>query len=241
LEIQRATLETCAEATGTVVVIDVLRAFTTAAYAFAAGAADITLVADIEEAFALRQRDPDLLLAGEVYGLPVEGFDYGNSPSAFLNTDLSGRRLVQRTSAGTQGVVLSQKADTLLAASLCCAQATVEYIRGHPLQPITLVITGARPADPADEDAACADYLEALLTGGKPDRAEIARRVRESQVAAKFLDPASPNFPSADLDCAVDIDRFDFALAVERRAGRLVMEAGKPTFSARLSLGENSQ
>jgi 2-phosphosulfolactate phosphatase len=224
LEIQRATLDTCAEASGTVVVIDVLRAFTTAAYAFAAGAADITLVADIEEAFALRERDPDLLLAGEVYGLPITGFDYGNSPSAFLEVDLSGRRLVQRTSAGTQGVVLSRKADTLLAASLCCVGATVEYIRRHAVPPISLVITGARPADPADEDVACADYLEALLMGHTPDRTEIARRVRESQVAGKFLDPASPNFPAADLDCAVDIDRFDFALPVERRDGQLVME-----------------
>jgi 2-phosphosulfolactate phosphatase len=59
LEIQRATLDTCAQATGTVVVIDVLRAFTTAAYAFAAGAADITLVGATEEAFALRERNPD--------------------------------------------------------------------------------------------------------------------------------------------------------------------------------------
>jgi 2-phosphosulfolactate phosphatase len=73
LEIHRATLDTCAQATGTVVVIDVLRAFTTAAFAFAAGAADITLVGAIEEAFALRERNPDLLLAGEVYGLPIEG------------------------------------------------------------------------------------------------------------------------------------------------------------------------
>jgi 2-phosphosulfolactate phosphatase len=168
LEIHRATLDTCAQATGTVVVIDVLRAFTTAAFAFAAGAADITLVGAIEEAFALRERNPDLLLAGEVYGLPIESFDYGNSPSAFLDADLSGRRLVQRTSAGTQGVVRSQNADTLLASSLCCARATVDTIRRHPGQPITLVITGARPDDPADEDAACADYLEALLTGQKP-------------------------------------------------------------------------
>jgi 2-phosphosulfolactate phosphatase len=228
LKIQRATLDTCAEATGTVVVIDVLRAFTTAAYAFAAGAADITLVADIKEAFALRERDPSLLLAGEVYGLPIEGFDYGNSPSAFLGADLSGRRLVQRTSAGTQGVVRSQKADTLLAASLCCAGATVDIIRRHPMPPITLVITGARPGDPADEDVACADYLEALLAGQEPDRAEITRRVRKSPVAAKFLDPAAPNFPSADLDCAVDIDRFDFALLVRRREGQLVMEAVRP-------------
>ena len=38
MKIHYATLESCHDATGTVVVIDVLRAFTTAAYAFAAGA-----------------------------------------------------------------------------------------------------------------------------------------------------------------------------------------------------------
>ena len=40
--VQRATLQNCHTAAGTVVVIDVLRAFTTAAYAFDAGAEDIT-------------------------------------------------------------------------------------------------------------------------------------------------------------------------------------------------------
>ena len=50
--------------------------------------------------------------------------------------------------------------------------------------------------------------------------------VRESQVAGKFLDPADPRFPSADLDCAVNIDRFDFALPVRRQEGQLVMEPG---------------
>jgi len=40
------------EATGHVVVIDVLRAFTTAAYAFAAGIEEIELVATPEEALA---------------------------------------------------------------------------------------------------------------------------------------------------------------------------------------------
>jgi 2-phosphosulfolactate phosphatase len=216
-----------------VIVIDVLRAFTTAAYAFAAGAVDITLVAEVEQAFALREGNPDLVLMGEVKGLPIQGFDYGNSPAAFLERDLSGHHLVQRTSAGTQGVVRSRKADILLGASLCCARATADYVRHRPGSPVTMVITGARPDDPAgtirldrpgDEDAACADYLEALLRDQTPDLEKIIRRVRESQTGRKFLDPAVPYLPAADLDCALKVDRFDFALPIRRRNGLLVME-----------------
>ena len=58
MKIQQATLATCSEATGTVVAIDVIRAFTTAAFAFAAGAQDILLVGEVQEALALRQRFP---------------------------------------------------------------------------------------------------------------------------------------------------------------------------------------
>ena len=224
MEITRATLETCADATGTVVVIDVLRAFTTAAYAFAAGVVDITLVTGVEDAFARRRQNPELTLVGEVRGLPIEGFDYGNSPSAFLRRDFSGRRLVQRTSAGTLGVVRSRNADTLLAASLCCARATARYIRQNPGSSITLVATGVRPGDSGDEDEACADYLEALLTDEAINQTEIVRRVRGSGAARKFLDPAASEFPLADLECALNVDRFDFALLVRRRNDLLVME-----------------
>jgi phosphosulfolactate phosphohydrolase-like enzyme len=53
IDFRRATLETCSQATGTVVAIDVLRAFSTAAYAFDAGARDITLVSTVAQALAL--------------------------------------------------------------------------------------------------------------------------------------------------------------------------------------------
>ena len=224
MEIRRATLDTCAEATGTLVVIDVLRAFTTAAYAFAAGAADILLVGTVEEALALRAANPGSLVMGEVHGRPPEGFEFGNSPSAFLQRDLSGRRLIQRTSAGTQGVVRSQNADTLLPASLRVAGATVDYLRQRAAETITLVITDSRPGGWGAEDEACADYLEALLKGEEPDRAEIVGRVRGSRTAGLFLDPASSAFPPSDVDCAVDIDRFHFAMLVRRQNDLLVME-----------------
>jgi 2-phosphosulfolactate phosphatase len=223
VDIRRATLATCAEASGTVVVIDVVRAFTTAAYALAAGALDLTLVASVEEAFALRAEQPGVLLMGEVDGWPIAGFDFGNSPSALVERDLSGCHLVQRTSAGTQGVVLSRQADILLAASLVCASATAGYIRRHAPASLTFVITGVHSGRSGDEDAACADLIEALLKEEQPDVAEIARRVRASEAGQLFSDPANAAFPPADLACAVDIDRFDFAMRVERREGRLIM------------------
>ncbi len=75
------TNENCHTANGVVVIIDVLRAFSTAAYAFGAGAESITLVADADEALSLKTQRPDALIMGEVHGVKPEGFDFGNSPT----------------------------------------------------------------------------------------------------------------------------------------------------------------
>ena len=124
MEIKRATLDNTGDETDTVVVIDVLRAFTTAAYAFDLGVYEIILVSGIDKAFQLRDRFPDALLIGEADGIPVEGFDLGNSPTHLTNTDLQDRRLIHRSTAGTQGVVRSANACNILATGLCCARAT---------------------------------------------------------------------------------------------------------------------
>ncbi|MBU0491540.1 MAG: 2-phosphosulfolactate phosphatase [Chloroflexi bacterium] len=225
MRISRASLDTCSEATGTVVVIDVLRAFTTAAFAFAAGAREILLVSTVAEALALRARLPGALAMGEVDGLPVAGFDLGNSPAALIDRDLTGRRLIQRTSAGTQGVVRSVRADVLLASSLCCASATARYIRARAPDTVTFVLTGLWPGGWGDEDAAGADYIAALLRGERPDIPTIVRRVQASRAAQAFADPARPEFPAADLACSVAVDRFDLAMPVTRQGDRLVMRA----------------
>lgn len=223
LEVQRATLKTCAEATGTVIVIDVLRAFTTAAFAFDAGAEGITVVAEVEEAFALREEHPEWLIVGERAGLPVEGFDFGNSPAAMVGQDLRGRHLVQRTSSGTQGVVRSKNADRILAASLCCARATAMYVLERFPQRVTMVITGSHADGLGDEDQACADYLEALMRGSPIDRGRIIERVRASRAAQKFADPERPQFSPVDVDYAVDMDRFPFAMVARPKGDQHVM------------------
>ncbi len=219
----RATLADCDAAAGAVVVIDVLRAFTTAAHAFASGAREILLVATVEEAFALRERIPGSLIVGEVDAWPVPGFDLPNSPAAVAGLDLGGRCLIQRTSAGTQGVCRAPRDVPLFAASLCNAVATGRQLAALGIPTVTLVETGRHDGDTADEDRACADLLEALLAGASPDRRAIAARIRQAPAARKFADPARPEFPAEDLLLAAEIDRFDFAMRVSWRGGLPVL------------------
>jgi 2-phosphosulfolactate phosphatase len=211
-----------------VIVVDVIRAFTVAAYAFAAGARDVLLVGTEEEAVVLRERTPGAWTMGEVDGLKPESFDLGNSPAALVGLDLAGRRLIQRTSAGTQGVVRSSPyADTLLACSLCCASATARYVRDRSPETVSFVITGIHAGveeNDGDEDLACADYVEALLRGEAPDTKAVVQRVLGSYVARMFHDPARPEYPADDLLYCVDVDRFDFAMHVVRQDDLLVMK-----------------
>ena len=90
LEIRRVYLPDAQEARGVVIVIDVIRAFTVAAYALAGGASRLWLVRTTDEAFALRQRAPQALLAGEIGGRLIPGFDYNNSPSLMAAGNIKG-------------------------------------------------------------------------------------------------------------------------------------------------------
>jgi 2-phosphosulfolactate phosphatase len=133
---------------GVVVAVDVLRAFTTAAYAFAAGASEIWLTAGVEEALTLGREIPGALVMGEDHGRRPAGFDLSNSPVEVARADVEGRVLVQRTSAGTQGVIAATGAERLFAASLVCASVTATAITNAGLGAPTYVITGRFPATP---------------------------------------------------------------------------------------------
>lgn len=220
-------LETCHEATGVVVVVDVIRAFTNAAVVFSRGATEIYPVKGVEEALRLKEQTPNSLACGEVGGLPPEGFDFGNSPSQTSLLDLTGKTIIQRTGAGTQGIVRSVNARTMLAASLVVSGATVKYIRNLAPDSVTFVITG-ESYNGGEEDFACAEYLQALLNGEHPDPKPYVDRVFHSRDALLHLDPNQTAFPRSDLDYCTEIDAFDFAMLVTQPNGRHVMRAIKP-------------
>jgi 2-phosphosulfolactate phosphatase len=168
------------------------------------------------------------LACGEVGGIPPEGFDFGNSPAQTDTLDLSGRVIIQRTGAGTQGIVRSMNGNTIFATSLVVANATVLHILKHMPESVCFVITGQFSEGSGDEDLACAEYLELLLKGKQPNPAPYINRVYKSRDALFHLDPNFPAFPKSDLEHCTSIDAFDFAMPVIRENGRFVMRAAKP-------------
>lgn len=223
MNIHRATLKNCDQFTGTVVVVDVIRAFTTAAVAFAKGATEIILVGEVSEALAVRDELIGSLVMGEVGGVKPREFDYGNSPSELSQVDLTGIRIIQRTTAGTQGVVRSKKADRLVTGSFINAKATAQYLRNENSTDITFVITGNHSGYDGAEDFAYADYMEELLKGNEPDPEPFLSAVRNSNWGKCIGDPTRPEFPAADLDFILGINRFNFAMPINREGTRLVM------------------
>jgi len=213
-----------------VVVIDVLRSFSTAAYAFAAGAREIYAVETIAEAHRLKQALPQALTTGAVGGGdPVPGFDFGNSPTAFQHIDLSGKTLIQSTAAGVRGLMRFGHARALFAGSLVCARATAAAILALQPAEVAFVITGEWVDRDGDEDIACADYLEALLKGETPDPAPFAQRVSDSDFGRRFTETGNSHLPASDLALCAQVDRFDFSLPVIRQDGHLLLMAESAT------------
>lgn len=222
--------------TGPVVAIDVIRAFTTSAYAFAAGARHIYLVAGVDDALAFKAANPGAVAMGEDHGLRPDGFDLPNSPVRAAGADLDGRVVVQRTSAGTRGVVAAVAASRLWCASLVCASATAAAVSAAGLGAPTYVITGRfpdRPDHQGADDRLTASYIESVRLGERPDPDKVGRLVASSDEARRTLALGPEHVDPDDIAYATDVDRFDFAMEVIRdplglRLDRVEVDGPRP-------------
>lgn len=217
-------IEGAQAARGVAIVIDVFRAFTTAAVAFDKGVDKIILVASPEEALDLRRQGAGQLCIGEVNGIKPEAFDFGNSPYEMSQAGpLTGQTLIQSTQAGTVGVsTAAAHADPIYLGSFVMAGAIVKAI--HALNPplVTIVAMGVKTLHRSDEDEQCALYLRNRLQGRRPDPEAVRQLVLAGHETLKFDDPTKPQYHPQDRDMALQIDQYDFALRVTREDGLLV-------------------
>lgn len=220
-------IEGAKRAEGTVVIIDVYRAFTTAAVAFKRGAEKIILVAEVEEALELRNQGKGELCFGEVGGARPDGFDMGNSPFELSQSDVVGKTLIQSTRAGTVGVSMAKNATQIYVASLVIAKATAEAICNDNPRLVTIVAMGNQGEVKTDEDEQCAFYLRNLIEGRYQDREAIRTLVVNSRWSENFDDLNQPHFHPRDREIALQLDSIPFYIKVSREEGLLVARPGE--------------
>lgn len=211
------------DATGTAVIIDVFRAFTTAAVALGNGAGKIVMVDDLDEARRLREEGVGSRCLGERGGIAPEGFDFGNSPHEIRDICFDGETLIQTTTNGTRGIHAAARAERVYAGAFVTAAATARVIRSGPAQPVSLIAMGDGGRRRTDEDEMCALYLRALLCGRQPDR-EALRALILGQADLKDTRDLS----AEDVAACLAADTVPFAIRVQREDGLWIARAEHP-------------
>jgi 2-phosphosulfolactate phosphatase len=206
------------KAKGVAVIIDVFRAFSVGCYAFDGGAVRIIATSEIEHAFQLKKIYKNSVLIGERNEKPIDGFDFGNSPTEIIRTDLDGKTVIHTTSAGTQGLINAVNADLVITGSFVNAGAIVRYIKAVGPVNVTLVAMGYRAAISAEEDLLCAE----MIAAGLNDRADFSeKRISDLQYTSgkRFFNKENINFsPPTDFFLCTYKDRFNFVMKAEPRS-----------------------
>jgi 2-phosphosulfolactate phosphatase len=201
----------------------------------------------LETTQALREISAEPLLGGERGGLPIDGFDLGNSPSEFTAETVAGRTVVFTTTNGTKALLVCTVAQRVLMGSFVNFSAVLKELNGE--LPIHLLCAGTRDRV-TREDVLFAGSLVEKLAGtiveedAINDGARIARDVwchamdglhppgrranqrlfealRESQGGRNLINVGLER----DINDAADFDRYNFAPLFEAAHWRIVKAA----------------
>jgi 2-phosphosulfolactate phosphatase len=221
---------------GLTVVIDVLRATTTLVHALAAGCCSVRPCVEVDEARSLADsmRAGRVLLAGERNGLPIDGFDLGNSPRRFTPRVCHGMTLVFTTTNGTRALGRCTGAARTLVAAFVNYSAVCEQLR-HERRPVSIVCAGT-DGDVTLEDTllagALVDFLHEQGNVRLNDGARLAWDCFETHgrclQGALELSQGGQALKRLgfceDIEAAARVD--EFALVPELRADPLRVEVG---------------
>lgn len=194
------------------IVVDVLRASSTIVTLLEKGCRSVYTVSSVSDAWSLARKN-GLLIGGERNGLPLRGFDFGNSPSELQGMRLEGAGVVMTTTNGTRVVKRAAFSRAVLIgcflnASACCRRG-LELARERDTG-VGVICAGEKGKFVLD-DACCAGYLVKTLQQ-TAKAMEIELLLSDSARAAMRLFDSYPDIRSCFLDSA---------------SGRRLVEIGK--------------
>ena len=219
----------------TCVVFDVLRATTTMLAAFHNGARAIKPVSTIAEALQERQRDPDILLAGERNGVRIDSaltggvdFDLGNSPREMVSEIVRDRDIATTTTNGTRAIRAAANAvDTLIASFGNLAATTERLAKASPAR-IIVVCSGTGENSCLEDSCGAGALVRRLMEGLErfelADSAIMAASIYDG-VADNLLEGISRatnagrllSLPelAGDVEWSLRLDQFDMVPALD--------------------------
>jgi 2-phosphosulfolactate phosphatase len=152
---------------GVAVVIDVLRATTTIIHALAAGCTAVRPCAEVEEARALagEMRAGRVILGGERDGVPLRGFDLGNSPREYTLEVCRGSTVVLTTTNGTRALLRAAEAARVLVAGFVNYSAVCEQLR-QEARPLHILCAGTGGAVTLEDTLLAGALIEFLCETG---------------------------------------------------------------------------
>ena len=170
------------------VVIDVLRATTTIAWALHNGAEAIQAFADLPslEAAAAAWPAERRLRAGERGGAMVEGFDLGNSPLAVTPDRVGGKRIFLSTTNGTRSLDRVRAVPLLVTACLPNRTAVARRLLEQGVQTVWIVGSGWEGAYSL-EDTLAAGAVAAAVSALAGAGAAAVQPGNDEMVAALAL------------------------------------------------------
>ncbi|MAW21063.1 MAG: 2-phosphosulfolactate phosphatase [Flavobacteriales bacterium] len=116
-----------ADERSTVVIIDILRATSVISTAFELGIEAVIPVQTVKEALTYKNKE-NHIIAAERNTLKIKGFDYGNSPYHYINSDIKGKTLVLTTTNGTKAIHLA-KSHKVITASFLNINIVAKYLQ----------------------------------------------------------------------------------------------------------------
>ena len=215
-------IEDASKAKGLVVVIDVVRAFTSACFAINQGAEKIIPVVDLRIAYKLKKENPSFILMGERGGLKQPGFDFGNSPAQIQNENFSNKTVIFTTTHGTQAILtaLKAKAKEIITGAFVNTDAVVNYIKKRKPQVVSLFSTDTSGKD--NEDMMFAKYVRGCLQNKPLGFEKIRNNLKKHPHAYRFLVKPMTKFAQRDFHLCLELNRFNFVLKAQKDKDNLL-------------------
>jgi len=161
-----------------VVVVDVLRATSAITTALHCGVKEIIPVSSVEEARAYKAQG--YLAGAEREGEVVEGFDFGNSPYAYMDPAMQGKTVVLTTTNGTKAIEIASDRETVVIGCLNNLDFLCQWLCEQHKN--TLILASGWKDKFNLEDTICAGAIADCLLEDRRFRAN-----EDSTVAAKFI------------------------------------------------------